>query len=176
PARPVIAGGSGERLQRRDPACGQALAVRRRQLALGRGGRPAVPRPAFGARLGGRRRVGEAGQGAQGRQARGYGGARPEPAAGARAPRHGARGGGAAVAGVRRHGARGVVRGPVDAVLPDLPDGREAAGRPPPVAPAQVNRVPTPLPPLVLAVEPGFGGRDRTGGGPGGLRTPVLTA
>ena len=42
----------------------------------------------------------------------------------------GARPEGAAVPGMWRHGARGVVRGLVAAVLPDLPDRREAAGRP----------------------------------------------
>src|SRR5690606_24834727 len=39
---------------------------------------------------------------------------------------------------VRRHDPRGVVRRLVPPVLPDLPDGRQAPGRPPPVPPPQV--------------------------------------
>ena len=73
---------------------------------------------------GGRRDgVRQAGQGAQGRQARGH--------AGARAHRR-------ALPRVRRHGARGVLRRLVAAVLRDLPDRWQAAGRPPDVAPPQV--------------------------------------
>ena len=52
----------------------------------------------------------------------------------------GARAGRPAVPGVRRHRARGVVRRLGAAVLPDLPDRRQAAGRPPDVPPAQVGR------------------------------------
>ncbi len=51
----------------------------------------------------------------------------------------------AAVPGVRRHGARGVLRRLVTAVLPDLPDRRQAARRPPVVPPAQVVRHANPV-------------------------------
>src|SRR5207248_470361 len=40
--------------------------------------------------------------------------------------------------GVRRHDQGGLVRRFLAAVLPDLPDRRQATGRPPPVPPAQV--------------------------------------
>ena len=45
------------------------------------------------------------------------------------------------VPGVRRHGARGLVRRLEPAVLPHLPDRRQATGRPADVAPAQVTHV-----------------------------------
>ena len=51
----------------------------------------------------------------------------------------GARPGRAAVPGLRRHGPRGVLRRFGPAVLPHLPDRRQAAGRPPDVPPAQVG-------------------------------------
>ena len=54
-----------------------------------------------------------------------------EQPVGARADRH-------ALPGVRRHRARGVVRRLLAAVLPDLPDRRQAAGRPADVPAAQV--------------------------------------
>ena len=59
--------------------------------------------------------------------------------AGARAHR-------AALPGVRRHRAGGLLRRLLAAVLPDLPDRRQAARRPPAVPPAQVSPV-TPSPP-----------------------------
>ena len=65
------------------------------------------------------RGVGQAGQGAQGREARRHARARPHRPA---------------LPGLRRHRARGVVRRLVAAVLPDLPDRRQAARRPPDVA------------------------------------------
>ena len=64
--------------------------------------------------------VGQARDRAQGRQASRHEGARAD---GSAVPGLGRR-------AVRRHGARGVVRGLVAAVLPDVPDGRQAAGGP----------------------------------------------
>ena len=46
---------------------------------------------------------------------------------------------GSALPGVRRHDPRGFVRGLRAAVLPHLPDGRQAARRPPPFPPPQVD-------------------------------------
>ena len=65
-----------------------------------------------------------AGRDAEGREALRAAGARPHRPA---------------VSGVRRHRARGVVRRQVIPVLPDVPDGRQGAGRPAAVATAQVS-------------------------------------
>ena len=89
------------------------------------------------------------------------------------APR-GARPHRAALPGLRRHRARGVVRRLQPAVLPDLPDRRQAAGRPPDVPPAEVTRRPAGV------IEPGPGrapsGRARAATGrvgkPGQVRRP----
>ena len=52
-----------------------------------------------------------------------------------------ARPGRRALPGVRRHRPRGLVRRLRAPVLPDLPDRRQAASRPPPVPPAQIARL-----------------------------------
>jgi formamidopyrimidine-DNA glycosylase len=87
-------------------------------------GGPALRRAAHRPDHGDRRGVGQAGQGAQGRQAGRDGGARP---------------GRPALPRLRRHGPRGLVRGPVPAVLPHLPDRWQAPRRPPPLQAAEVR-------------------------------------